>query len=170
MTTETVTTETEVSKTSRTADTRDAQQRVYLDSENWLDIPNYIETEFLDQGFKLGWLRITINGDEDHKAVGKKINEGWEFVTAKEVPDMTVGYGYSKEEGRFENCIIRGDVALAKIPMDIYTSRKQKGLDRNKEINEAVNQRLMSLQDRRMPISNNSNSRVTVGNKPKFDS
>ena len=97
MTTETVTTETEVSKKSRNADTRDAQQRVYLDSENWLDIPNYIETEFLDQGFKLGWLRITINGNEDHKAVGKKINEGWEFVTAKEVPDMTVGYGYSKQ-------------------------------------------------------------------------
>ena len=170
MTTETVTTETEVSKKSRNVDTRDAQQRVYLDSENWLDIPNYIETEFLDQGFKLGWLRITINGDEDHKAVGKKINEGWEFVTAKEVPDMTVGYGYSKQEGRFENCIIRGDVALAKIPMDIYTSRKQKGLDRNREMNEAVDQRLMSMQDRRMPISNNSNSRVTVGNKPKFDS
>jgi hypothetical protein len=104
------------------------------------------------------------------KAVGKKINEGWEFVTAKEVPDMTVGYGYSKQEGRFENCIIRGDVALAKIPMDIYTSRKQKGLDRNREMNEAVDQRLMSMQDRRMPISNNSNSRVTVGNKPKFDS
>ena len=35
MTTETVTTETEVSKKSRNADTRDAQQRVYLDSENW---------------------------------------------------------------------------------------------------------------------------------------
>ena len=76
MTTETVTTETEVSKKSRNADTRDAQQRVYLDSENWLDIPNHIEAEFLDQGFKLGWLRITINGGEDHKAVGKKINDG----------------------------------------------------------------------------------------------
>jgi hypothetical protein len=68
MTTETVTTETEVSKKSRNADTRDAQQRVYLDSENWLDIPNYIETEFLDQGFKLGWLRITINGNEDQSS------------------------------------------------------------------------------------------------------
>jgi hypothetical protein len=78
---------------------------------------------------------------------------------------MTMGYGYHKENDRFQNCIVRGDVALAKIPYDIWQARKQRGIDRNIEMNEAINQRLMSMQDRRMPISNASKSRVTVGNR-----
>lgn len=155
----------EVTREAREASTRDTKQRTYYDSENWLDIPSHIEKNFLDQNFKLGWLRIFINGDEDFKSVGKKINEGWEFVTSDEVPEMTMGYGYHKENDRFQNCIVRGDVALAKIPHDIWQARKQRGIDRNIEMNEAINQRLMSMQDRRMPISNASKSRVTVGNR-----
>ena len=39
-----------------------------------------------------------------------------------------------------------------------------------KEMNDAINARLMSMQDRRMPISNNSKSRVTTGKRPvSFD-
>ena len=50
--------------------------------------------------------------------------------------------------------------------MDVWETRKRKSVDKNAAMNEAVDQRLMSMQDRRMPISNNSKSRVTVGNRP----
>lgn len=158
--------ETESSRTPRETDTRDSNQRTYYDTENWLDIPDHIEKDFLGKNYKLGWLRIYLNGEEDYKSVGKKVNEGWEFVTSDEVPDMTLGYGYNKSTDRFENCIVRGDVALAKCPMDVWETRKRKSVDKNAAMNEAVDQRLMSMQDRRMPISNNSKSRVTVGNRP----
>lgn len=155
---------------SREAAGRDKTQRVYHESDSWLNIPTEVATKFKDQGYKLGWIRIFINGSEDYKSVGKKVNEGWEFVTAKEAPEMTTGYGYHAKTDRFENCIVRGDVALAKIPDHIWEKRKQMGISRNTEMNDAINARLMSMQDRRMPISNASKSRITVGNRPvSFD-
>jgi hypothetical protein len=147
-------------------DSRESQQREYLEMDSWLTIPKGIEEAYNNQGYHLGWLRIYLNGAEDYKAVGKKINEGWEFVTADEVPELVAGYGYSKTEDRFDNCIIRGDVALAKISTDIWLNRKQASFQRNQEMNEAIDKRLMSLQDRRMPITNSSHSQTTVGNRP----
>ena len=161
--------ETPIQETRETSN-RKNDQRTYYETDSWLDIPEEVETRFLDLGIKLGWLRIYVNGEEDYKAVGKKINEGWEFVTANEIPEMTIGYGYNKATDRFENCIIRGDVALAKIPLSNWNARKDLGMQRNKEMNDAINARLMSMQDRRMPISNNSKSRVTTGKRPvSFD-
>ena len=136
---------------TREASNRKNDQRTYYETDSWLDIPEEVETRFLDLGIKLGWLRIYINGEEDYKAVGKKINEGWEFVTASEIPEMTIGYGYNKTT-------------------DNWNARKDRGMQRNKEMNDAINARLMSMQDRRMPISNNSKSRVTTGKRPvSFD-
>ena len=172
MTSETITTDEDkdTEPKSREASSRESSQKTYYETDSWLDIPEEVETKFMDQGIKLGWLRIYINGEEDYKAVGKKINEGWEFVTANEIPEMTIGYGYNKASDRFENCIIRGDVALAKIPLSVWQERKDRGTQRNKDMNDAINARLMSMQDRRMPISNNSKSRVTTGTRPvSFD-
>ena len=151
---------------SRDLESHENTQREYLETDSWLDIPKGIEEVFGGQGFTLGWLRIYMKGQEDHKAVGQKINEGWEFVTADEVPEMTKGYGYSQAGDRFDNCIVRGDVALAKIPTHIFEARNNAGVERNREMNEAIDRRLQSMQDRRMPISNNSHSNTTVGGRP----
>ena len=151
---------------SRDLEARENNQREYLETDSWLTIPKSVEDVVEEQGLKLGWQRIYLNGKEDYKAVGQKINEGWEFVTADEVPEMTKGYGYSQAGDRFDNCIVRGDVALAKIPTHIFDARNEAAVQRNREMNDAIDQRLMSMQDRRMPISNNSSSQTTVGGRP----
>ena len=79
---------------------------------------------------------------------------------------MTKGYGYSKAGDRFDNCIVRGDVALGKVPTHIFEARQGASVQRNREMNEAIDRRLMSMQDRRMPITNNSSSQTTVGGRP----
>ena len=151
---------------SRDLESRENNQREYLETDSWLTIPPNLVDNYKGQGYHLGWLRIYLKGDEDYKAVGQKINEGWEFVTADEVPEMTKGYGYSQAGDRFDNCIVRGDVALAKIPTHIFDARNEAAVQRNREMNDAIDQRLMSMQDRRMPISNNSSSQTTVGGRP----
>jgi len=151
---------------SRDLEARENNQRDYFETDSWLTIPKSLEDSFKDQGYILGWLRIYLQGNEDYKAVGQKINEGWEFVTSDEVPEMTQGYGYSKSGDRFDNCVIRGDVALAKIPTHIFEGRQNASLQRNRDMNEAIDKRLMSMQDRRMPISNTSQSQTTVGGRP----
>lgn len=150
---------------SRVISNRESEKRVYYETDSWLTIPPHVEQDFLSRGYKLGWLRIYLNGEEDYKAVGQKIAAGWEFVSKDEVPDMTVGYGYHKAEDRFEDAIVRGDVALAKMLTHVFDAHKQRGLDKNRQMNDAINHRLNSMQDKRMPISNNSKSRVTVGGK-----
>jgi|TARA_R100001530_G_scaffold32679_2_gene25671 hypothetical protein len=151
---------------SRDLESRENTQRDYLETDSWLTIPKTLEDSFKDQGYNLGWLRIYLQGNEDYKAVGQKINEGWEFVTADEVPEMTKGYGYSKAGDRFDNCIVRGDVALAKIPTHIFERKQSASIQRNRDMNDAIDKRLMSMQDRRMPITNSSQSQTTVGGRP----
>jgi len=79
---------------------------------------------------------------------------------------MTKGYGYSKAGDRFDNCIVRGDVALAKIPTHIFERKQSASIQRNRDMNDAIDKRLMSMQDRRMPITNSSQSQTTVGGRP----
>jgi hypothetical protein len=153
-------------RADRATTDRESGQRTYHETDSWLTIPAHIEQEFMGLGYRLGWLRIFLNGNEDYKAVGEKVNAGWEFVPSKDVPDMTIGYGYHKENDRFENMIVRGDVALAKIPVEVWNLRRQGNLDRDRDMNDAINARLNSMQDKRMPISNSSKSRVQVGGKP----
>jgi hypothetical protein len=154
----------------RSTESRASEQRTYLETDTWLTIPPEVEEKYKDQGFRLGWMRIYLKGQEDYKAVSQKLNAGWEFVTSDEVPQMTGGVGYQQTKDRFENCIIRGDVALAKIPEEIFLKRKEAGFKKNKEMNDAINARLNSMQDRRMPITNSSQSNVTVGGRPtQFD-
>ena len=49
---------------TREASNRKNDQRTYYETDSWLDIPEEVETRFLDLGIKLGWLRIYINGEE----------------------------------------------------------------------------------------------------------
>tara|TARA_R110001599_G_scaffold52530_2_gene146770 strand:+ start:1504 stop:2091 length:588 start_codon:yes stop_codon:yes gene_type:complete len=156
--------------TDRSVDMRESTQRTYLDNESFIAIPPEVELSYKDQGYRLGWLRIYLQGQEDYKAVSQKLNAGWEFVTSDEVPQMTGGMGYNKTTDRFQECIVRGDVALAKIPEDIFQQRKEVGMKRNRDMNDAINTRLQSMNDRRMPITNSSSSNTTVGGRPtKFD-
>jgi hypothetical protein len=155
------------SKTSsRDLEARENNQREYVETDSWLTIPSSLMENYKSQGYHLGWLRIYLKGNEDYKAVGQKMNEGWEFVTADEVPEMTKGYGYSKAGDRFDNCIVRGDVALAKIPTHIFERKQSASIQRNRDMNDAIDKRLMSMQDRRMPITNSSQSQTTVGGRP----
>ena len=77
----------------RSTESRASEQRTYLETDTWLTIPPEVEEKYKDQGFRLGWMRIYLKGQEDYKAVSQKINAGWEFVTSDEVPQMTGGVG-----------------------------------------------------------------------------
>ena len=46
---------------------------------------------------------------------------------------------------RFDNCIVRGDVALAKIPTHIFEGRNEAAVQRNREMNEAIDMSMWAL-------------------------
>ena len=69
-----------------------------------------------------------------------------------------------------KTALFEGDVALAKIAKGQAEARNKYYQEKSDGMMDAVNQQLMSNNDSRMPISNSSKSKTTVGRQPKFSS
>ena len=134
-----------------------------------LDIPEEVVNRFANEGMSLGWLRLTVKGKEDVSHIGRKMQEGWEFVKKEEVPEMEHS-SVVRDEGRYTGAICRGDVALGKIPTGRIEARKTYYKQKSDSLMQAVNRQLMKTGDSRMPISNTSKTQTIRGKTPKFQS
>ncbi len=159
-----MTTRTE-SRSDKTRETK--QRRTVFEEPNWLEIPASVITRFLNEDMTLRWIRITLRNQEDYQNVGKRTGEGWEFVQSEEVPEMLHSSDV-REGGRYAGAVCRGDLALAKMPKELAESRKDFYEGRSREMVDAVNAQLMNSSDSRMPISNNSRTKVSRGKQAKF--
>lgn len=158
-----------VERQSRTDNERDQDSRLNTyERPNWLDIPEQVKDSFFDKGFALKWIRISVRGEEDTKNIGVRLNEGWEFVTEEECPDMARNFK-GLDAGRLSGCVIRGDVALAKIPLELREDRLNRSAERTRILNEAVNNNLMRDDHPRAPITNASRTRARTGKSAHFD-
>ena len=157
-------------KLSRSAESRELNTREKYEEyqePNMLDIPEELEIRFANEGMTLRWIRINLRGQDDYKNVGRKIQEGWQFVTVDEVPELQ-HTSFVREEGRYMGAVCRGDLALAKMPLAKAQSRQRYYEGKSQEMVDAVNQQLMGSNDSRMPIRNTSKSSVTKGRTPNF--
>ena len=67
-------------------------------------------------------------------------------------------------------CILRGDVALAKQPIEYAKAKTEATRNRTNQMESAIQNRMMrDHPDRRMPITDSSQSRVSTGNRARFD-
>jgi len=157
-------------KLSRNAETRELQSResdYEYREPNLLDIPESVEERFLNQGLKLRWIRVLQKGQDDYQNVGKRLAEGWQFVSVEEVPELQ-HTSFVREEGRYLGAVCRGDLALAKMPLRKAQNRQAYYEGQSQEMVDAVNQQLMGQSDSRMPIRNSSKTNVTRGRTPSF--
>ena len=136
---------------SRSSQVRENQTReeVYtFEEEDALAIPEEVKVRFLNQGMVLRWIRIQIRGADDYQNVGKRQRDGWVFVTPDEVPEMSTS-SIVKEGGRYAGTVVRGDVALAKMPEGRAIARREHYENKANELMHAVNSQLMSNNDSR---------------------
>jgi hypothetical protein len=155
---------------ARSAESRELNTREQYEEyrePNMLDIPEDVQIRFANEGMALRWVRINLRGQDDYKNVGKKVQEGWQFVDVSEVPEMQ-HTSFVKDNGRYEGAVCRGDLALAKMPQAKVDSRSRYYENKSHEMVDAVNQQLMGSNDSRMPIKNSSKSSVTKGRTPRF--
>ena len=145
-----------LSASTRERKTREETEWTY-EEPNALDIPDQVMNRMANEGMSLRWMRIHLKGVDDYQNVGKKMAEGWTWVTPEEVPEMAIS-SVVQENGRYSGTVCRGDLALAKMPTGKLEARKR----------NAVNAQLENSSDSRMPISNNSRSTVTRGRRPNF--
>ena len=138
-----------------------------FEEQDVVHIPQAVKDRFTSEGMTLGWLRMTLKGQDDVKHIGKKLQEGWQFVDLAEVPEMSAT-SFVRDEGRYAGVVCRADVGLAKIPTGRYEARSKFYRDKSKAMNEAIEAQLMGSNNSRMPISNNSKSKVITGRQPNF--
>ena len=138
-----------------------------FEEQDSLHIPVAIVNRFKDEGMTLGWLRITLKGQDDFKYIGKKMQEGWEFVASDEVPEMG-STSVVRDEGRYSGAVCRGDIALGKIPTKIFKARGEYYKGKSDQLMDAVNSQLMRGNNSRMPISNSSKTQTVRGRTPRF--
>lgn len=138
-----------------------------FEEQDALHIPDAVLQRFTNENMTLGWLRMTLKGKDDVKHIGKKLQEGWVFVDLADVPEMSAT-SVVKDEGRYAGVVCRADVGLAKIPTGRYEARSKFYRDKSKAMNEAIEAQLMGSNNSRMPISNNSKSKVVTGRQPNF--
>jgi|TARA_R110002096_G_scaffold77506_4_gene182485 hypothetical protein len=159
-------------KESRNVEARELntrEQDMEYREPNLLDIPENVKDRFANEGMALRWIRINLRGKDDYQNVGRRLQEGWQFVELAEVPEMQ-HTSFVRDEGRYSGSVCRGDLALAKMPMQKAQNRQKYYEGQSSEMVDAVNQQLMSQSDSRMPIRNNSKTQVTKGRTPSFQS
>ena len=155
-------------RSSQTRETNERAQKDYVFEEpSATNIPDVVNEKFKNSGMTLGWLRIDLKDKEDYQNIGKKQQQGWEFVTPEEVPEMGAT-SIVRKEGRYAGVVCRGDLALGKIPTFKLEAKKAHYLKKSGQMMDAVNQQLMNQSTSQMPISNTSKSSVTKGRRPSF--
>jgi len=155
-------------KVSRSTQTTARKQRGVYERQNWLKIPEEVENRFREKGLVLRWIRVSLKGQYDDQNVQTKQYEGWDFVKPEDVPEMSAGF-QNQAAGSLGNLVIRGDVALAANTIESNDGYKQHVDEFTQSQTDAINRQLMSKNDPRMPISNNSRSKVTTGRPTHFN-
>ena len=153
------------SNTSRETQTREEEWT--FEEPDALQIPDSVQARFDGEQMSLRWIRISVRGQDDITNVGKRLQEGWVFVTPDEVPEMGVT-SFVREDGRYQGTVCRGDLALAKMPSGKVKARQKFYEKKANDQMDAVNAQLMKSSDSRMPISNTSKSVTTKGRVPNF--
>ena len=163
-----MTTKTNDVKVTRSTQQTSRKQRGVYEKKNWLKIPEDVANRFKEKGLVLRWIRVSLKGQYDDQNVQEKQFEGWDFVRPEDVPELSAGF-QSQAASSLGNLVIRGDVALAANTIESNDGYKQHVDEFTQSQTDAINRQLMSKNDPRMPISNNSRSKVTTGRPTHFN-
>ena len=163
-----MTTKTNDVKVTRSTQQTSRKQRGVYEKKNWLNIPEDVANRFKEKGLVLRWIRVSLKGQYDDQNVHEKQFEGWDFVRPEDVPELSAGF-QSQAASSLGNLVIRGDVALAANTIENNEGYRQHVDEFTQSQTDAINRQLMSKNDPRMPISNNSKSKVTTGRPTHFN-
>ena len=138
---------------------------------NELDVPESLTRRLKSEGFGTRWIRVLLEGKPDPVNLMTRMREGYELVRKDDVPEWEGAP--SLEYGSHGNIIVIGDLALAKLPLDISESRTRQMAERTRSLADAIDRQLQENRqlNRAMPISNRgSSSKVFSGGRtPTLD-
>lgn len=160
----------DVSVTKTNPDLARRKPNKYL-NVNDLDVPPEVTQRFQRGGYGLRYVRFLKAGSSteiDYSNIGKRIQQGYTFVSVKEAPELAMTSFkrdinmVGMDNGDFKDTIVKGDLALMKVPLINQEERRR-------EVAELTRQHAQSVETdaRRNKLLNASRSESRVYNVPK---
>jgi len=144
---------------------RPARKKVY-EQIVATQVPQEIVDMFAKDDYELRWVRHTLGGEEDLRNLSKREREGYEFVTADELPDYFL-HSIKLYDGKAKQGLITsGDVCLMKVDVDLRKSRAAHF--KNKTDQEVRAADIWNITKKKGLIDTGSKSSVSVGKEPTF--
>lgn len=147
-------------------ETREEQKRPReWKDPNELEVPERLTKALRARGYETRWIRVMLGPDQDVKNVLLRLREGYEFVTKEEAEQNGWEDPPSYHHGKHGNLIFIGDVALAKMPIELARSRDNAMAEKTRALTQGINDQLRenARMNRLAPIENSSYSRTTKG-------
>jgi hypothetical protein len=143
---------------SRATETRDKEAR----QVSWRPAHDLPVPEPQD-GYVFHWKRKSMAGQDDHRNMASARREGWVPCNLKDHPEFSddlAAFGVTSASGVIEI----GGLVLCKQTVELANARKRYYADMTEQATLAVNNNFMREQDRRMPMFNESSTKVKFGN------
>ena len=147
----------EIERTPRSSDNREAEARA---SDSWVP-PSYLPKPDPMDGWVFRWIRTSSLGHSDNTNVSNKFRQGWVPVRASDHPELAV---MSDIESRFPENIEIGGLLLCKIPEEEALKRRKYYANMSAQQMEGVDHNYLRQNDPRMPLLNpERKSRTSFG-------
>lgn len=89
------------------------------------EIPENVISHFAKEEYELRWVRWLVNGVEDYKNLSHREKEGYEFVTADELPKSYLSSIKVTDSINRPGLVTYGDLCLMKVDKDLRKSRQK---------------------------------------------
>lgn len=87
------------------------------------ELPDFVVEHFAKDDYDVRWVRFMLGGEEDIRYLSKREREGYEFVTAEELPEAFLSAIRIHDGKNHRGLVTSGDVCLMKVDKDLRRSR-----------------------------------------------
>lgn len=131
---------------------------------NDLEVPELLKEHLASQGYGTRWIRVTFRNEHDGENIFRRQREGYEFVTAEEAEAHGWNFPPVYDTGK-EKVVRVGDLALAKLPLEISEDRDRQMAERADAIMRGVHEQLTAnaRENQMLPLTNSSKETITTG-------
>lgn len=129
-------------------------------------IPQDVIDLFAKDDYEVRWVRLKLGGEEDLSNLGRREREGYEFVTADELPENFLNSLKIYDGKTRQGLITSGDLVLMKVDTELRKSREEFFKTKTDKEVDAAN--IWNTSRKRGLIDTGSKSSVSVGKEPTF--
>jgi hypothetical protein len=140
-------------------------KKIQYKRPNQIEIPTEIREYFLKKGMKLRWIRYKIGEEIDTSNLNYKTSEGYSLVRLDEIPEdlLKKFVNNTVTDAVFGSMMVRGDLTLAKIPVEAAEARREFYREEAARLNDSIKHNVQ-----KGGVEYSVKTRVALGRRANF--